>query len=64
MRLSFMKKQFYESGQYILSIMMMQSHYLLHLTWTGPYWGQWKGCTVTVHGGSSLWPTVSDTDFI
>ena len=64
MRLSFMKKQFCESGRYILSIMMLQSHYSWHLTWTDPYRGQSKVCTITVHCGSLLWPTVSETDFI
>ena len=44
--------------------MMLQSHYSWHLTWTGPYRGQSKVCTITVHRGSSLWPTVSETDFI
>jgi len=64
MRLSFMKKQFCESGRYILSIMMLQSHCSWHLTWTGPYRGQSKECTITVHCGSLLWPIVSETDFI
>jgi len=64
MRLSFMKKQFRESGRYIPSIMMLQPHYSWHLTWTGPYRGQLKVCTITVHCGSLLWPTVSETDFI
>lgn len=59
-----MKKQFRESGRYIPSIMMLQSHYSWHLTWTGPYRGQMKVCTITVHCGSLLWPTVSKTDFI
>jgi hypothetical protein len=58
-----MKKQCCESGWYILSIMMLQSHYSCHLTWTGPYRGQSKVCTITVHCGPSLWPTVSETDF-
>ena len=64
MRLSFMKKQFCESGRYILSIMMLQSHYSWYLTWRGPYRGQSKVCTITVHCGSSLWSTVSEIDFI
>ena len=64
MRLSFMKKQFCESGRYILSIMMLQCHYSWHLTWTGPHRGQSKVCTITVYCGSSLWHTVSETDFI
>jgi hypothetical protein len=63
MRLSFMKKQFCGSGRYILSIMMLQSHYSRHLTWTGPYRRQSKVCTITVHCGSLLWSTISETDF-
>jgi hypothetical protein len=58
-QLSFKQKEFS-----ILYIMMLQSRCLLQHRQKGLYSGQRKGCTVTIHSGSSLWCMASEADFI